>query len=287
MIKLRAQLLMYPDTTQEQIDAIDEQLLRLGVETITAAEVAHKLGATAHPMFDVESTADTTWTSERFIVIVRGQQYEAQVITGMWENGNSPLNNHTPGCYVNRYYSGMPLGAVNALQVIAGEIATEELVEELPVVGTALTIGKTLYEVVQAYREGVTPLTILEDNSYTFNILMGTTVRIVFVKGVGSPDSMQTLCYVGNHVNYNIQINIPIFTVINGQQIMEMKNDNNYDYSTSSYFDTNLCKSFAADNYRRIREGATDVDKLYQITRIPMELLDAKYVAVVPMDLPY
>lgn len=286
LFKVRSQLMMSQPVPQAQIDAIDAQLSLLGVEKIPAAEVLHKLGHTAQPQFNIGSTADTEWFSERTIVVVRGQQYEAQIITGMWKNGNSPLTNFTAGANVYRQYSGEHVGLINALQVLANEIATASISEKLPILGDMISIVRTLYDVIKAYREGLTPSSIVEDATYGFSIIMGTTVRIVFVKGMGSPDSMQLLSYVGNHVNYNIQISVPIFTVVNGEQVMRIQNDDNPNTVSSYAFDTSACATFAAENYRLLREGRTDVDKRHEIYNIPMILMDERYTASVPFYLP-
>lgn len=274
-----------PNTTQDQIDIIDEQLLKLGVEKISYAEVAQKFDETAQPMHDVESTADTDWFSERIITVIRGVQYETQIITGQWKNMDSPLCEFTPGVY--RQYSGKALGAVNAIQVLADEVTTGTIAEKIPVIGDALTVVTTLYDVYKAYDDTVTPLTVIDDAKFSFNILMGTTVKLVFAKLVGSPDDpYQIQVYMGNQVDYQVYIHTPIFEVQNGEQIMTLHTQC-YSDSTKSYaYDTADCINFALENYQDYRAGSTNIDYHQEILTIPIVLLDETYRANVPFTRP-
>lgn len=285
LFRIRAQLLLDPSTTQDQLDKIDEQLLQLGVEKISPSEVAQKFGNTAQPMYDVESTEDTEWFSERIITVIRGVQYETQIITGQWKNRDSLLCEYTTGVY--RQYSGKMLGVVNAVQVLADKVTTGAIAEKIPIIGDALTVATTLYDVYKAYDDSVTPLTIIDDAEFSFDILMGTTVKLVYAKLVGSPDDpYQVEVYKGNEVNYQVYIHTPIFEVQNGEQIMTLHTQCYSDSSKSYAYDTEDCINFALENYLGYRAGSTNMDYQQEIRTIPIVLLDETYTAIVPTTHP-
>lgn len=285
LFRLRAQLLMDPNSTQEQIDTIDAQLLSLGLEKISAIEVAQKLGATAQPMYDVSSTTNTTWFSERRVTVTNGRQYEIQIITGQWNNRNSPLCKYISG--VKRTYSGKAVGAVNALQVLANDVVTSSISNVFPEIGSTLSLATTLYDVRKAYDEGLSPTSIIEDADYSFDILIGTTAKYGFVKSYGAVDEgNQILGYVGNQVNYSVYIDIPIFTNVNGVQTIERKTITYSDSSRSYGFDNDTCVAVAGQNCWLYKNGYSNLDVYHDIYRMSIVLLDTTENIIIPSEFP-
>lgn len=45
-------------------------------------------------MYDVISTSDTKWLSQRFVTVWNGQNYEVQMITGQALTSESPLTSY-------------------------------------------------------------------------------------------------------------------------------------------------------------------------------------------------
>lgn len=286
LFNLRAQLLIDPNTTQSEIDKIDSQLLELGVEKISYSEISQKLGLVAQPMYDVTSTTDTSWFSQRRTTVTNGRHYEVQIITGQWNNRNSPLCEYISG--VKRTYSGKAVGAVNALQVLGNSVVTSSISNVFPEIGTALSSITTLYDIRKAYDEGLSPTSIIEDAEYSFDILVGTTAKFGFVKSSGALDEgNQILGYVGNQVNYSVYIDIPVFTNVNGVQTMERETVVYSDSSTSYGFDNDTCVTVAGQNCWLYKNGYSNLDVYHDIYRIPIVLLDTTEYINVPYEFPY
>lgn len=281
LFRLRAQLLMDPNTSQEQFDSIDAQLFALGVEPISAYEVAQKFGNTASPLYDPISTDDTLWTSQRLTNVYNGKQYEIQIITGQMRNSNatnSPLYDTDPG--IKKSTHGKQMGAINVLQVIAEDVVTSSI-SSIPVVGPILTAPLTAYELLHAYNSGYSPTTVIDNADYTFLTVAVSTMRFAFVKYSGAVDAgNQILGYCGTQVNYHVSVTFPYVD----ENLLPLSDTVAYSDTATSYgFDIYAARAIASQNFWNYKLGQTNLDTHHLLLRIPMVLLDDTYV----MDVPY
>lgn len=284
LFRLRAQLLLDPNSSQEEIDKIDAQLRSIGVEEISHTDVIRKLGASAQPMYNVTSTENTSWFSQRSITVINGRQYEAQIITGQWKTTGSPLYDFKSGAVSN--FAGKKAGQIKALQALVDEIVSCGI-GQIPEVGTYLSVGMTLYDIQKAYYEGLTPTTVIDNVSYSFDIYLGTTMKFVFVKYAGALDEgNQVLFYVGTGTEFKVWIDIPVVTVVNGTNHVTRRTLEYIDTVTSEGFHNDECKVIAAENYRLYKLGVTPNDTYYYLRRIPIVLLDTTITVNVPYQPP-
>lgn len=278
LFQRRAELLFDPNATQEDFDNIDAQLRAIGVEELSPAEIAQINGDEVQPLYNVDSTTDTKWYSQRKIAVARGVQYEAQIITGQPNNTNSDLFNAK--VVVKNKASSKKLGAINALQVLVTDVATNAVSTFSPVVGTAYAVSTTLYNMIKGYYEGVTSSTVLSNVKYSFTVATAITVRFAYVKYAGAADDgNQVQCYKGNSVSYTISATIPTLKTTNGTAVADTTTLKFSDTATSYGFDVDTCANIAAENYRLYKAGQTMSDVYYDIVAIPMIVFDTKYTA--------
>lgn len=289
LLDLRASLLVDPENNTEQLEQIDQQLLALGVEKISYAEVLNKVGNTVQPMHNMVSTSDTVWYSDRWITVCRGERYEVQIIYGQMRSASStssPLYSFDSGACVgkaDRYD--------NAIEVLFDDIVTAGISSAIPQLSGPLSLAITIYDAWQA--SGA--LNVTEDADYSFNVGMVTTMKFAFVKYEGALDEgNQILGYVGNSVNYHVCIVIPI--VVQNEEgdfepsTIEHKYSDNiksYGYGSGSASTTESeCRDIAALNFWNYKHGVSSLDRFHEVLRIPIMLLDQRYNALVPCTYP-
>lgn len=281
MFQIKARLSADHDSNANELAKINKQLSDMGFEEITSAEVAAKLGS-SHPMYDAISTSEISWDSVRVNTVYNGQQFEVQIITGTPKGMDSPLLDDDDG--IVRTYSGTQVGLVNALQVLAEDVATSSI-SKIPSVGPVFSTSTTLYEMLKAFSSGISPTSIINtnDKKFSFEIYMTTTMRIAFVKYMGAlDDGNQILAYAGSSVDCRVYVDIPQFTL--------SENGPSYGRKTIEYFDTVIsyaydfyeCRDFAASNYWNYKQGSPTLDIYHHIQIIPVTMLDTVHNARAP-----
>lgn len=286
LFAIRAQLIRDSVANAEEITKIEAQLSTLGVEKITALEVGEKLGITAHPLYEVYSTSDTSWFSERWVTVWNGQQYEIQIITGQANNSSSPLYVFEDTAHKN--FSGQTAGSINAVQVIAESIHTGSISAVLPTVGTALSVLTTLYDIMKAYDSGLSPFHVIDDADFSADIYLSTTMKFAFAKSYGALDvGNQILVYAGNRVDYSVYIDIPTFIKSDGTSTPCRYTIEKTDYSESYAFNNSKCISESAKNYWNFRQGDTNLAVHHDIREIPFVILDSVYIVDIPYEFAY
>lgn len=280
LFRLRAELLMDPNATQEQFDRIDAQLLALGAEPISSYEVAKKFGETAQPLYDAVSTSDTEWISQRFVNVYCGKEYDIQIITGQMRNQNatsSPLYSYKNGEI--RKYSGKKIGNVKAIQVLADEV-TSATASCVPVIGPILSSAITFYDILHAYNDGLSPTSVVDDAECSFDICAISTMRFAFIKYRGNLDEgNQILGYCGTQVDYAVSITFP-YVDENLKPHLETKEYS--DTATSYGFNNEAVVAIASKNFFYYKFGQTILDTHYILYTIPIVLLDTTYKMEVP-----
>lgn len=285
---MRATYLLDHEDGQSAIEAIDKRLLQLGVEEISAVEVAHLFDSNPsenQPRYTPISTPGTTWYSQRLINVYNGKEYEVQIITGQMANPqatNSPLYDYTPG--IVKEYTGGLVGLINALHVAAPDIIVSAGSIHDPAVGSVLSAGLTLYDIVMAFEEGLTPTSTLDNGKYSFDITLISTMKFAFIKYSGNLDTgNQILGYAGTEVKCAVNINIPRVS----ENLVPYYESVEYADTITSYgFDNYVIRAIASQNFWNYKLGYTNLDQYYLIHKIPFTLMNTIYYADVPYTHP-
>lgn len=288
LFQLRATYLLDHEDGQSAIEAIDKRLLQLGVEEISAVEVAHLFDSNPsenQPRYTPTSTPGTTWYSQRLINVYNGKEYEVQIITGQMANPqatNSPLYDYTPG--IVKEYTGGLVGLINALHVAAPDIIVSAGSIQDPAVGSVLSAGLTLYDIVMAFEEGLMPTSTLDNGKYSYDITLISTMKFAFIKYSGNLDTgNQILGYAGTEVKCAVKINIPRVS----ENLVPYYESVEYADTITSYgFDNYVIRAIASQNFWNYKLGYTDLDQYYLIHEIPFTLMDTIYYADVPYTHP-
>lgn len=274
----RAELEIDYDENMEQINKIDLELAKLGVENISGAELLNKLGVDALPAVNVTFTSSTSWTSRRIIVSFRSTQYELQIIEGMpidGEGENSPLECTSVG--VTYEAAGAAAGAIEAVKVL-GAVA----LGEAPVVGDALTVMMTAYDLLKVGWDSIKTSTVIDDITGSITVTMTTHMKYIFVKSYGSSDDYQILCYIGNYVNYLYTSVIPYDIPNDGEGSIHITYTSDKDVIHSAYYND---YSVATNNYYNARNNpTTEMIFMYNVTYLRLWLRGQKIRFSVPID---
>lgn len=286
---IRASMLCNPNTTEEDLEEIDLELAKLGVEKISASEVAEKLGVSSvTPRYGLGSMPNTTWYSKRQITVSNGQRYEVQIITGQGDNSSSDLNHF----FMNytRTYSGVPQGFGNALKVVGSEIVTASVNYIAPSVGSTLAAGTTVASVLNAFFDGINPTGQVNNIQIACQFNVATTIKYAFVKMEGSPDNgNQIMAYEGNYVHYTALLTVPTYTHTNGVTHTGITTYQCSEGITGYGFKDDDCRTIAAQNYwtyRNQNQIFNIMSVYHQMEEIPTTILGVKYTIDVPWAFP-
>lgn len=273
----RNELALDFDRNKEQIDQIDQELASLGVEEISYAELANKLGSTVSPQYTVnQPDSYTTWTSRRYSYNYQGNLYEIQVITGVPNSTSSKLS-RIAEFHSNPSY-GITVGSINALKVVAGSV-----IGNLGNVGQGLGVAITLYDAAKAYVSGLQKTTVFEDVYATYKANISANMRYVFVKTYGSADSgNQILCYVGNYATYITSIDIDDQIYIDGN-LTPVHIDHSHSGSIQSTHYDNY-SSIASSRYLRHKQGDSDWYEYNYVASITMTTLTGDINVALPIE---
>lgn len=290
LFALRAKLLTDPDTVPEDIKKIDQQLLASGVEAISHEEVAEKLGIVDQPMYDVYSTSDTRWFSERFINVWNGQRFEVQIITGQGILEGSPLNRYD--MTYRRSYVSFSAAIGKALQVVIEDIITESIEEISPTTSTVLSSGISMNTLINTFIEEMTTDVTVTNLSFSCHINLATTMRYAFVKYEGAVDEgNQILACESNAVSFTALFVQPTYDVTTGDIVKADFETVDYYGEVESYgFDVNDCRLIAAETFWTYKNANANFDVMsiyHQMTTIPLVVFNTTYNISVPWEFPY
>lgn len=269
LMDLRCELLASDEDKSEEILIIDAQLRSLGVEELSAQEVAEKLG---YPDVSVMATpaakAGVTYLSERYVTVWNGERYEIQEITASPEKDaqNSPLKQR-PLIY---FQSVNPIAAaaMNVLEVVAeGAI---DAVSEHVYKKTNYDISSriTFYKLFAGIIEDLKQTTMVNNVLASCYANVSFYERYVFVKYDGSADAgNQILAYCGNRASYTATFVTPVDIMIDGESFPNQNVATITETYKAGYYDNNtqyVCQVFW--NYKH--NGITDYTQRFWIRSI-------------------
>lgn len=267
----------------EEIQIIDYELARLGVETISSGELLVKIAGDAAPAADFTSTdEDTIWTSRRTVVTYRGQHYELQIIEGVPGTDLSHLlaNN----AQVKYDSKRVVAGATEILKIVGTSLLGMTPITEF---SSAITLIAMMTDVADAYQNSIEETTVINAVSGVAYISESNHIKYVFVKGYGSGDNYQKLGYVGNYLTVNFSTIISEY-VPNGEhglKAVHVANLNNEATVVSEYF---YDYSVALLNYYNYRNNIdTEYVCEYWFQSIRVEVLEKEEIIKVPMTTLY
>ena len=262
------------DENIEDIQRIDAELVELGVESIAREEVLYKLGIEALPAIEVESSDTTNWTSRRTLVTYRGQHYELQIIEGVPISSESDLRQNN--IVIKNDSSGIAAGHINLLNV-----SFETAVGFVPVIGATVTFMSAFGDIISGYADSFDENTVIDYVDSVALVSLTTHMKYIFVKGYGSGDSYQVLCYMGNSLEYLITTATAVDLMVD-DELQTFHEVASYEGTEDSdYFND---YSIATKNYVNYREG-TEIDFVYDYARriVHIEILDEDTAVLVPI----
>lgn len=195
LFALRCKLEVNFEENIDTIQQIDCRLAELGVENVSQDELLHSIGYDALPAANLDTSDENTqWTSRRTIVTFRGQHYEIQTFEGIPKNKNSFLrsNKVEVRCEAQRITAGTT-EIVGILGITALGAAA------IPEFAAAVTLMDIASSVTGALVENLQPTTVIDAVDGIALVSISSHMKIIFVKGYGSPDSYQKLGYAGNY----------------------------------------------------------------------------------------
>lgn len=267
------------EENKDLIEQIDEQLKSLGVEEITEDDVRSIRGQNIVPCVSESSTSDTKWTSTRMIVAYANKQYELQIVEGVPRNSSSPLRKDDVGIEYQK--SGFVAGAVNAIKVVGATA-----LGAAPEIGPVLGAGVTAYDIFNAFIEGLSPTTIIENVSGSALVSFSSHMKFIYVKPSGSTDfGNQILCYAGSRVDYTVTTVSVVDELINGVSTpVHNVTDNKTDYSMSKNYSN---YSLAAQNYYNYKtNGNNNFIYDYHLTYVTINIFGYNMRFTVPSAYP-
>lgn len=274
LFSLRTKLEVNYEENIAEIQQIDQELQEYGVYSISQGELLYKLGYDAMPAVEIESSDTINWTSRRVIVTYHGQHYELQIIEGIPSSGTSALRRNN--VVMQNDATGFVAGSLNCLTVIA-----ETAIGEIPVVGEGVTFFSTFGDVLRGYDESCDENSVIDYADSTALVSLTTHMKYIFVKGYGSGDNYQILCYTGSSVEYLITSVTAVDFLVDGTLYTEHDINSFEGTVYSDYFND---YTIATKNYSEFRNGVnTDFTYEYTIRRFNIEILGGSTSLLAPM----
>lgn len=236
------------EANRDEIDEIDRQLSQLGVETLSAEDVANLYGVDGvAPLWEPESTPTIRWTSRKLITTYRGYHFEVQILEGVPISGNSPLRkNYTQ---VNYSARGITAGVTKAIVATSSNAFSEFLMRKL---STGVTFLSMLSDGMAAIQESLSTSTVLDRVEGAAVISFSGHMKYIYVKPYETSDAeYQGLYYYGNSVSCIITTVSIVDTLIDNQLVtyhevetsvqdtIQSQYYNDYSRAVANYWDYN------------------------------------------------
>ena len=232
LIDLRGKLILDYENNVNEISKIDEQLALLGVEKLSSAEFAKKLGYSVAPQMIPESQQYVQHLSERLVTVWNGQRYEVQIVTSQPTHRDSVLQ---PDEYFTiKSEDGIQASQQELVKVMAFGTISHVGGAAFSSITTGVSIITTAYDAYKSISELLTPVSIVEGVSGVGMISMTITERHYFIKYEGAvDDGNQILGCVANRVEYVVGVMSEGDLIVDGVSQASIK-DFHYENSISS-----------------------------------------------------
>lgn len=277
LYKKRNELCIDFNKNRKEIDMIDNDLKKLGVEKISYYEFKTIMGQShdgleVQPFIDVPSESGVSWTSTRYVYVHLGKQYEIQEIRAVQGDYNGPL--YRTDIVYKRNVSNVEKSA-NVAKIIA-----TSTVGFLPKIGGVLGAGVTIGQAI-ADLFGMEAAGIIKNVEVSCTVAITAEYVYDFVKPYGVPDAgRQVLGYVGNGCDLYTAVNIS-HCVFNGKKFKPLITAKTYEGSTKSAFYESGRWEVACENYRKYKENGMDFDAhAYEMYYCDLQALDGSAISI-------
>lgn len=212
----------------DKVASIDQQLEQLGVEKLTAQEVAERF-ASATPYVSTPVSSNVTWLSSRTDYTYGGVTYEIQTLTAQPNQNNSNLKDSGSRAIASSYK--WSAGMMNALSVVGSSLAGE-------IPGASLVLS--VYDTVSGFVSGISKTTEISAAEIVYSYAHTTTASFKYVKVKGQSDDYQSLTYISTKGTTAVGYQYPTFTYSGGSAKPNVIQGNRTINSTPSGYNSNL-----------------------------------------------
>lgn len=271
LYEMRGSYCLDIENNYEIIEAIDNRLEQLGVETISYSELNKKLNSLDSNSSIIDNnksnmigarvalnpSSTVKWTSTRQTTVYRGKTYELQIIRGVPANFNSELSSEDSVSVIGG------AGKTAATRNVVG-ICVDKIAGALPVVGGGLSTVKTVYDIYKGIATGMSPTSSISSIKANYTVNTVAEYIYVFVKYSGCPDAgNQILGYNGNYIDYTCGVDIPK-CVYDGTRFCSDVIQKKYKGTMQApYYNSYVDK--ASNNFYTYKSGNSNITQRYVI----------------------
>lgn len=266
---LRHELAVNFEENQNKIAEIDARLAELGVDELSAEEIAIKMGIVS-PRVTVPTSSKDSWTSVRQVTVYNGNRYELQIIRAVPKSSSSTLLGSNLSYDKCSY--GFIAGAKNVLKVAASAVIGA-------VSGDVGTVGITFYDAFKGLISGLSSASSVGAVNCSYTTSYSVEQIYVYVKYEGASDNDQVLCYAGDAVSLATVIAIPTSVEVNGVLKPAVEtNKINYKVTSEGYsiYMNYACRGFYNYNLQY------NFQYLYSLGNFNLELINSRISINVP-----
>lgn len=214
-----------------EVEVIDQQLEKLGVEKLTQAEVEARFGdvSGSTPYVSTPSSKNVTWLSSRTDYTYGGVTYEIQTLTAQPNQNDSNLKDSGSKAIASSYK--WKAGIMNAISVVGSSLAGE-------IPGASLVLS--VYDSVSGFVSGISKTTEISSAEIVYSYAHTTTVSFKYVKVKGQSDDKQSLTYISTKGTTAVGYQYPTFSYSGGAAKPNVIQGNRTINSTPSGYNSNL-----------------------------------------------
>lgn len=247
------------EENMDEINEIDRELEKLGVETVPAKNLMDKIGIEmASVNQNIPSTSTVRWDSQRIIHVYNGQQIELQIIRGV------PISTSSELLKSDNFKVVYPSPLKASLNVAS--VAVKTGLGLLPGSGIVFTLAFSLYDMYKRAVDAMKATSTIVSATIGHSISMSSEMMLVYAKYYGSPDEgYQKLVYQGNAADILIGGTDSGAVSVDGVMYAHIEYLDIIDSSTKSdHYDDDI--SFFSDIFWRHRTLGTPINNDYLIS---------------------
>lgn len=259
-----------------EINAIESQLVDLGVSSYSLQEMENKLEMLSDQISPAvaipPSVSNIKWSTYRYKIVIWGKLHEMQVVMAEPTlHGTGALNNTDVNIRKQvDYGNGVRAAAIGVIDVAAGELAGK-----IP----GGNISKTLYDLAKDTSGAMGADEVVRSAEYVIVSKSISTFKYGFLKVDGQQDWQQVYVYVGNSVMLHHQITVTMNVMVNGTIVPKFINTVVAANHKSPSYDSIALRVIASPVYDYCYIVYSLFEPLYSI---PINYLNTKYYHTVP-----